>query len=222
MTPPAPSPPVDFPVYGVAGDWRYRWFEFFDAQIGHPTWGVRLGHRTADGSAYVGLATLPRERYDRSTGSRPEEVPFYGTHWLVNITLPADDVPRPAGFLRALVDHETVESQRSASWPKVTWSVDGVSVSAAQWSFAGGWTAYTAELPDVYLVAVGFGVPAEPLTCEHLTDATPYGFDLAAPISLADLARIQDEQGPPDYVHTNADRFHPDHEPLLSTGSAGR
>lgn len=74
-------------------------------------------------------------------------------------------------------------------------------------------------MPDVYLVAVGFGVPAEPLTCERLTDATPYGFDLAAPLSLADLARIQHEQGPPEYVRFNTDRFHPDHEPLLSARS---
>jgi hypothetical protein len=208
-----PSPPVDFPLHGLDDSWQGdRCLAFFDAKVGDPTWGVRLVHQDPAGDAYVGVASLPRERDDRvfadTVADRLTEVAHYGTHWLINLTLPEMTVPRRDGFLRALVGHSLHHAVSHARWPEVTWSVDGTQVPAAAWRFAGGWTAFTDALPDTYLVVVGLGREPDGLALAVVEDATPYGFDLTAPLRLSDTH----DRGP----LSRPDQFHADHTALIT------
>jgi hypothetical protein len=216
------SPPVDFPLYGLDDSWPGpRWLEFVDGRIGEPTWGIRLGHQRPAADAYLGVAALPRTRYDHQCVSpgadRLGEVAFYGTHWLINITLPEPHVPRPDGFLRSLVAHETDQATRHAQWPEVTWSVDEHPIPASVWRFAGGWTAFTDGLPDSYLIAAGFGTGPDGLRFTTITDSARYGFDSTAPLRLADLTRARDRNGPDVHARVNTDHFHADQLTLMSS-----
>jgi hypothetical protein len=68
--------------------------------------------------------------------------------------------------------------------------VDGAAVEAAVWEYAGGWTAFTDAVPGVYLVAAGLGgLGPHRLGFGTVTDAGPYGFDLAAPLDLSGYQR---------------------------------
>jgi hypothetical protein len=215
------SPPVDFTLYGLAESWAgFRWLEFFDGQLGAPTCGVRLGHQADSADSYVGVATMPRDRYDRlcvAGGDRLSEVAFYGVWWLINLTLPDHHIERPDGLAKVLLDFATPQSALHAQWPTVPWSVGDTRVSASVWRFAGGWTAFTDELADEYIAAVGFGVQPEGLGFAPVGDGARYGFDLAAPLRPSDLAVAGDRTGPPETILVNADGWHADQVAVLRT-----
>lgn len=204
------SPPIDFPLYGLDNWPGHRWLEVYDGQLGTPTWGVRLGHQQGSGT-YVGVATLPRQRFDRAFSTEPgslADVAEFGTHWLVNLTMP--DLARPDGFLRALVGRSMAAAARWAELPSVRWSVGNASV----WWFAGGWAGF-AVLDDVYVVGVGFGVAPDGLGFTIVTDGAPYGFDLAAPLRPAELPVARERTGPPEPARCNTDAWHADHVGLM-------
>jgi hypothetical protein len=205
------SPPIDFPLYGLA-DWSgHRWLEVYDGQLGTPTWGVRLGHQRGT-DAYVGVATLPRDRFDRAFHTAPgslADVAEFGTHWLVNLTLPDPSLPRPDGFLRALVAHARAAAGRCERWPAVRWSVGDAPV----WWFAGGWTGFTV-LADVYVVGAGFGVGPGGLGFTVVADGAPYGFDLAAPLRTTDLTAARERTGPAGFPRRTA--WHADQVALMA------
>jgi hypothetical protein len=185
-----------------------------------PTWGVRLSHQTAAGDAYVGVGTMPRERYDRLCfvdGDRISEAAFYGAWWLTNLTLPDLNVARPDGLAEMLHDVVSQETARHGRWPTVPWSVGDTTVSASVSRFAGGWTAFTDDLADEYLAAVGFGVQPEGLGFAPVGDGARYGFDPAAPLRPSDLAVACDRTGPPETILVNADGWHADHVAVLRT-----
>jgi hypothetical protein len=203
------SPPVDFPLYGLDAWDGPRWLETFDGELGTPTWAVRLGHQRGT-DTYVGVATLPRERYDRLCGADRSEVALFGTFWLINLTLPDPGLPRPDGFLRDLVSLSEVAGTRHADWPQVRWSVGEASV----WRFAGGWTGF-AVLDDVYVVVAAFGLEPNGLRFAVVPDGAPYGFDLAAPLRTTDLPAARERTGPAAPARLNTDAWHADHGALL-------
>lgn len=207
------SPPVDFPLYGLDHWDGPRWLDSFDGELGTPTWGVRLGHQRGT-DTYVGVATHPRERFDRlcAAGRDPlAEVAFHGNVWLVDLTLPSLQPPRPDGFLRVLVEHAEAQAARYAEWPSVRWSVGDASV----WRWAGGWAGF-AVLDGAYLSVAGFGVEPDGLTFSVVPDGAPYGFDLAAPLRNTDLRVARERTGPADAALCDTDAWHADQAALMA------
>ncbi|WP_308292213.1 hypothetical protein [Prauserella halophila] len=198
--------PVDFPVYGlhprIPGP---RWVDFFEggnvgsdagsgrAEVGQAPWALWLGQRLADTECGLRIGSLPRLRYERAMcpggGDPHAEVAFSAAFGLVNLTLPDSSVPRPDGLIESLLAHAEQHARRYEKWKRVTWRVDGMSVRARIWEFAGGWTGFTGDLDDSYVAVIGIGVAPEELSLARVTDPTSYGVDFSVPISFADLGR---------------------------------
>jgi hypothetical protein len=183
-----PSPPVAFPVYGLDGSWPgARWLDLFGDEIGDPPRWVALGHETADGQSLIMVNTYsgrPTDARAAQLGLPPlEDVAFDAAHILINVTLPAQSVPRPNGFLPLLTEHARHAASQSARWAAVQWRVDAATVPARVWLFAGGWAAISDAVDDVYLSAVGTGTRPEGLSLTRLRDGDAYHFDLAQPLA---------------------------------------
>jgi hypothetical protein len=180
----APSPPVDFPVYGLDPAWPgSRWLESFGDQIGDPVSWVSLGHRSLDGESAVLVETFSRPRVDLVCRELPmEHVAGYACTALINITIPEHSEPLPDGFLRALVHLSQVQSEQCARWPLISWRVDGTAVPARVWRFADGWAAVSDAVESVYLAAAGTGTEPGALSLAVLTDGDARHFDLDQPL----------------------------------------
>jgi hypothetical protein len=213
-----PSPPLDFPIYGLDSRWwGPRWLDFFEALPSQPAWAVWLGHRTPDGLDEPGglrVGTFARQRYEATMCPRGQDplaaVALGATLGLVNLTLPDVSVPRPDGLISALVDKAEEMAKAHADWPRVHWDVDGMPAPAAVWEFAGAWAGFTAALPDAYVAVVGIGVPADGLRLVPVRDEADYRMDLRAPLDLAELGR-QKGQRPDSWLPPpRRDGFHAD------------
>ncbi len=207
------SPPVDFPIYGLDGTWNgTRWLEFFEGRIGDPAWGVWLGHRLGTGAVLVG--TLPRERYDRIAvgldADRLAEIASSGTFKLINLTLPDASVPRSAGMIPSLLNHAEQNAKEFAGWPRIDWLVDGRRVSASVWRFGGAWTAFTDDLPDSYVIAVGVNIEPGSLILAQVKNGQSYGVDLAANLDVDDLNKRVSARPDAVWLNPNRNGFHPD------------
>ncbi len=119
------SPAIGFPVYGLDGSWPgTRWLDSFGDQIGDPPRWVTLGHQSADGESLILVATYSRPATDEMAAQRREpplkDAAFRAAHIVHGVTLPAQSVSRPDGFLRVLVAHalEMAEApwQRRQHW----------------------------------------------------------------------------------------------------------
>jgi hypothetical protein len=180
------SPPVAFPVYGLDASWPgARWLDGFGDRIGDPPRWVRLAHQTVDGQSLIMVNTYFRPPTDAQAArwerSRLPDVAFDAVHMLINVTLPAQSVARPDGFIPLLVEHATKVAGQHAQWPAVRWQVDAAAVAAPVCWFAGGWAAITDAADEVYLAAVGVGTGPEGLSLTQLQDGGAYHFDLAQP-----------------------------------------
>jgi hypothetical protein len=188
MSPPRPlrpSPPADFPVYGLDASWPgTRWLESFGDAIGDPPHWVSLGHLGPDGGSLILVETHSRARTDAMvapSGRAPlAYVAQCAAITLVNLTLPPLSVPRPEGMLRALVDHAE-ERGGYPAWPRARWRVDGAAVTARAWRFAGGWAAVS-EAVDVYLAVAGLGTDPDGLSLGLIADGGAYHFRLDQPL----------------------------------------
>jgi hypothetical protein len=215
-----PSPPVDFPVYGLESSWPgSRWLEVFGGAIGDPVPWISLGHRSLDGESIIFVETFSRSRTDAlvsSSGVPPlEDVAHDAANCLINLTLPAHSAPLPDGFLRALSHHAYERSLQCAQWPLVRWRVDGVVVTARGWRFAGGWVAISDAVPDVYLAAVGMGTDPDGLSLAGLHDGSGYHFDLDQPLRPRMLQEALDRDGGYDRRYLVRQEFHADQLRLL-------
>ena len=182
-----PSPPVDFPVYGLDEAWRgARWLELFGDAIGDPVRWVSLGHLDRDAGALVLVETHSRARTDAavaSCGELPlEHVAHYATALLVNITLPVNSQPRPDGMLRALALYAGERARGYAEWSPVSWRVDGAAVAARVLRFAGGWAGVGDAVDGVYLVVAGVGAEPGGLSLGLIADGGVYDFRLDQPL----------------------------------------
>ncbi|MCR3720826.1 MULTISPECIES: hypothetical protein [Prauserella salsuginis group] len=235
-----PSPvPVDFPVYGlhpsIPGP---RWVDFFEGgnvspvepdagseavsglgETGRAPWALWLGQRLADTERGLRVGSMPRLRYERAMcpggGDPLAEVAFGAAFGLVNLTLPDSSVPRPDGLIESLLAHAEQHARRYEKWKRVTWRVDGMSVRARIWEFAGGWTGFTGDLDDSYVAAIGIGVAADELSLGRVTDPKAYGVDFSVPISLADLGRHRATRPEAWLPPPRRDAFHPEQLALL-------
>lgn len=216
------SPPLDFASYGLRATWPVsRWFEFVDVRFGDPAWGTRFGFQGEGGvdSSYVCVMTSPRQRFDQvftSTGQdRLSEVASSGGIALISLTSPDPDVPRQPELNSLLVPRCLKAAAEASRWPAVSWTVGDQTVRAGVWRFAGGWTAFSDDIPDAYLVAAGWGAEPDGLAFDVIEDGTPYGIDLAAPLTSDTLRRAWDAAGPDVHSRLNHAGHHPDHLALL-------
>ncbi|GAA1199916.1 hypothetical protein GCM10009675_14850 [Prauserella alba] len=231
--------PVDFPVYGlhpsIPGP---RWVDFFEGgnigpvepdagseavselgEAGRAPWALWLGQRLSDTERGLRIGSMPRLRYERAMcpggGDPLAEVAFGAAFGLVNLTLPDSSVPRPDGLIESLLSHAEQHARRYEKWKRVTWRVDGMSVRARIWEFAGGWTGFTGDLDDSYVAAIGIGVAADGLSLARVSDPKAYGVDFSAPISLADLGRHRATRPEAWLPPPRRDAFQPEQLALL-------
>jgi hypothetical protein len=181
------SPPIGFPVYGLDGPWPgARWLDSFGDQGGDPLRWVRLGHQSADGRSLIMVESYSRSVTDEMAarhGEPPlEDVAVRAAVMLVDVTLPAQSVPRPDGFPRVLVEHAMKFAGQHVQWPAVGWRVDGAVVPVRVTWFAECWAAISDAPAEVYLSAAGVGVGPDGLSLARLRDGTAYHFDLEQPL----------------------------------------
>jgi hypothetical protein len=215
--PVAASPPVDFPVYALEPAWPgSRWLESFGDQIGDPVSWVSLGHRSLDGESTVFVETFSRLRVDLVSGGLPmEHVAGYASSALVNITIPEHSEPLPGGFLRALSHLSEEQSKQCAHWPLIRWRVDGTTVPARGWRFAGGWAAVCDAVANVYLAAAGMGIEPDGLCLAVLPDGDDRHFDVAQPLHPAALQAGLTQQGGYERRYLRRTKFHTDQLRLM-------
>ena len=201
------SSPLVFPVYGLDRSWPgARWLDSFGDQVGDPPRWVRLAHQSAGGDSLIMVETYSRRATDEMAarrGERPlEDAAVRAAVILIDVTLPAQSVPRPDSFLRVLVEHAMEIAGQHAQWPAVGWRVDGAAVPARATWFAGGWAAICAGVAGVYLSAVGMGVSPDGLSLARLQDGAAYHFDLEQPLrpgvmSESSRAAVTQSEAPP-------------------------
>jgi hypothetical protein len=177
------SPPAAFPVYGLDASWPgTRWLDSFGDLLGEQVRWVRLAHQSPESGAMIMVQTHSRPLTDAEAargGQSPlQSVAFEVALVLVNLTLPAISVPRPAGLLRELVNHADERGKQYAQWSPERWFVDGVPVPARAWRFAGGWAAFSDAVDGVYLAAAGSDAGADGLALSVLTSGRAYNLDL--------------------------------------------
>jgi hypothetical protein len=211
----SPSPPVTFPVYGLDGTWSgSRWLGNFGDRIGDEVRSVGLAHQSTQTGALIMVDSYSRPLTDaqaaRAGQSPLQLVAFAASVVLVNLTLPAQSVPRPPGILRALVNNADARSRQYAQWSVVRWRVDGWPVAARGWRFAGGWAAFSDSVDGVYLAAAGSaGTDPDGLAFGLLHDGLAYGFDLDQPLHpsvIAASSAAGGERIPPPPRHWHADQ----------------
>jgi hypothetical protein len=213
----APSPPVDFPVYGLDPSWPgSRWLESVGDLIGDPVSWVSLGHRSLDGESTVLVETFSQARATLACGELPmEHVAGYACTALVNITIPDHSKPLPDGFLRALGQRSREQAEQCAQWPLVRWRVGGTDVPARVWRFAGGWAAISDAVDRVYLAAIGMGTEPGGLSFAVLRDGDAYHFDLDQPLHPDILSAGLKRDGGYENRYLRRKEFHADQLQLM-------
>jgi hypothetical protein len=182
-----PSPPADFPLYGLNGSWPGAgWLESYGDALGDPVHWVSLGHAGTDGASLVLVETHSRARTEAmvAPSGRPP-LPYIAQRAatiLINVTLPAPAVSRPDGMLRALADHARARGSEYARWAPVSLLVDGATATARAWHFADGWAVVSAAVDDVYLVVTGVGIHPGALPLGLVGDGGAYHFRLDQPL----------------------------------------
>ena len=171
-------PPLDFPLYGLDSTWGGpRWLDFFEGRAGRPSWGAWLGHgRSADrnpGEEWAFVGSFSRQRFSELMLGR-EETFEQGL---------ASDAAR---VLIQRVGWES-ESEAWASWPSLTWSVDGRPVNARVLYHNEAWAGFTTDTAVVGLVVHGSGLQPDGLTLVQVTDAAAYHFDPDQPLDYQEV-----------------------------------
>lgn len=177
---------VDYPVYGLAGDAPSppRWMSMFGGEPGRPPVSISLSHAGWDdpGGAWIEVTTVTRREYDRRREPEWEFVWDVVTH-LGRRAEPTQlsEADRRLWGAR-LTDLANQQATDRPAWPSMTWSVEGVTVSARYIRLNGLWAAYTNDLSDVRLYAVG-STAADPDQLKFAaTDGVEYGTDFRLPL----------------------------------------
>jgi hypothetical protein len=220
QAPVPPSPPVDFPVYGLDASWHgARWLEMFGERIGDPVHWVMLFHQSFSGDSVIAVETFSRLRTDAlvsGSGDTPlQHVAHYAANTLINVTLPGRSEPWPDGFLAALSRHAYEHSRQCAGWPLARWQVDGAAVTARVWRFAGGWVVLSDAIEGVYLAAVGVGIDSDRLSLAVLQDGGAYHFDLHQPLHVHVMSASRERAGGDALELRCGQGMHADHLRLL-------
>jgi hypothetical protein len=216
------SPPVAFPLYGLDASWPgARWLDGFGDRIGDPPRWVALAHQAVDGQSRILVNTYLRAPTDAQAarwGQSPsQEVAFDAAHTLIDVTLPAQAVARPDGYIPLLVEHATKLAGQYAQWPTVDWQVDAATVAARVCWFAGGWAAIAEAADEVYLSAVGVGTGPEGLSLAQLQDGSAYHFDLAGPLKPQTMPASRQAAGVPfEAAEWESQSWHADQLRLMS------
>jgi len=211
------SPAAAFPVYGLDASWPgARWLDSYGDTLGDEVRWVRLAHQSQESGAMVMVETHSRPLTDAEAarGGEPplQSVAFDAAFVLVNLTLPATSVPRPAGLQHALVNHAVERAEQFAQWSPLSWRVDGVTVRAWAWWFAGGWAAFSDAVDGVYLAAAGSQASPDGLALAALANGRAYDFDLDQQlhprvIAASSAARDGSERPPPQGQEWHADQL---------------
>lgn len=176
-------PAPEFPVYGWSDPWDGpRWVQHVEGRGGAPILGIWLAHGhhvdpEVDAGPRLALNTSPRRRWTEvrpdlsPTDQRTEAACFA---WLA----------RGDGRSEEL-DAAWESAARSDEWPAATWSVDGRPVTARLVPIGRDrdtWSGFV-ELDDVWVVAVGRGVPTE-ISLSDVGDGAAYHVDLRAELTF--------------------------------------
>jgi len=215
------SPPADFPVYGLDPSWPgARWLDSFGDRIGDQVRWVRLAHQNPETGAVILVETHHRPLTAAEAAPAGERAlrsaSFAAAFLLVNLTLPADSVPRPPGLLHALVDHAEERSRQHQEWLPVSWEVDGVVVPARVWRFADGWAAFSDAVDGVYLAAASSGGDPGGLALARLADGRAYTFSLDEPLHPGVIQESSAAITGDKLIRPERQDWHPDQARLIA------
>jgi len=179
---PRPSPPADFPLYGLTDTaWDGpRWLRFYEGASGEVPIGIHLAHGRSndlfqDSGPWVEVRTLPRTRFAHGVGDDHSEsvrdVAMYA--WMSR------------DFGSAELHDELAQTQASGyqEWSTAEWSLDGEVVEARvvpdHPDAHGTWAAFT-ETPEVFVVVAARGIRPDDIRLTRVLDGSIYGMPLGA------------------------------------------
>ena len=176
-------PPFDFPLYGLDGAWTGpRWLDFFEGEVGKPSWGAWLGHgHTADrkpDSPWVIMGSFSVRR-SVETQLQPSESFEHYLASIATLVLFNDSVEAPARL-------ET-EPERWSAWQSASFSADGQPISAQVLNRGDAWAGFTTGLHEVGLVIHANRIAAEELALAEVTSSSSYHFNSDEPLVYADV-----------------------------------
>ncbi|MFD8493896.1 hypothetical protein [Amycolatopsis sp. NPDC059657] len=200
-------PSLAFEVYDLKALEGQQWLESVDNSPVSPVW---LGHRGHDGREAALIGTLPRVASADASGAPGRDALSRSIGKLMNVVEPGSPPELRSALGHRVRAHLESQASQIEVWPRVSWTVAGVGVSAALLRFAGAWLAITNDLPESYIAVIGVGISPE----DHeivVTRGEAYGIDFTGPISIGQMNRLPVGQMP----QPNLSQPHPDLLPLL-------
>jgi hypothetical protein len=188
---PPPHPPLGFPLYGLDHEWSGpRWLEFVRGSQGEPIWTADLCHsqtRTPQpGGPWVLIGVSPRSWHCKvmSAPGRDYEQDIALDTLLDLFARTTPSIAEGAARTYRAAEIRLIESQAASytTWPTVTWHLDGKSLQARIYDWAGAWAGFTFDIPGVILHIVATGIAPADLRLAHIADSSAYHFDIRQPI----------------------------------------
>jgi hypothetical protein len=143
------SPPLDFPVVGLAGSWDHRWVEFFEGELGSAVWSVLLGHLNLE--SLIIVRTAPRERWNRLQGGGIEDTglgAFVDGAVIMLVDMArVDGMDERTRYNRGLVTYASNQAKNWRQWESEVWHWNSEPVSARTFSFAHAWLGVSLDDP---------------------------------------------------------------------------
>lgn len=217
-------PPPGVPIYGLVDDVPApRWAMHYQGSGGEPLWAVDLAHGDLEpGTPWTVVETIVRSRFTTRmvfAGRRDiDDLARYAVNQLLEFGRPDIGGSRRGRLAAALHEVASEAAAEHDRWPVVDWTVDGKSVAARTFSFAGHWLGLCVNLPGVFLAAYGTTTSAEGLRLAA-TDGREYAVDFTRELNFAqDLQRSRAAAQMEDWDTPRP--LHPDHERLLARSDA--
>jgi hypothetical protein len=153
---------------------------------------IRLAHVSSDCRCGLVVSSLHKQRYntfsDQQGIGRLTAVALDGIDTLMSLTLPTRS-KGGEGTQRHPIQRYRDQALVHSAWSQEHWRVGSMELVGRSWGSDDTWVAFTDSIPDVYVVLVGIRMNAAAIELDKLTDATRYGFELSAPITMRHLSR---------------------------------
>jgi hypothetical protein len=215
------SPPLDFPLVGLAGSWDHRWVEFFEGELGSAVWSVLLGHLNLE--SLIIVRTAPRERWNRLQGGGIEDTglgAFVDGAVIMLVDMArVDGMDERTRYNRGLVTYASNQAKNWRQWESEVWHWNSEPVSARTFSFAHAWLGVSLDDPDRYISVVAFNTPSRVVDLVDV-DADSYDFDFTRPFGIEDLQERVDRH-PVVWSLMRSPQLTADHIQVINTKPVG-
>lgn len=196
--------------YGLAHELNSTWIDHFQVTPDNDVHYIWIGY-----SATPRPTTFPRKYILCGTlylDSNIDDLALDSARLvaliLVNLTMPQSRVQQDPTFVKNVLQFVDDQAASPDTWNDTSWEIDGESVAASQWSFAGGTAAFAIQENEKAVLAVSEGVELNSLTINTINDLKSFGIDIARGIRFSDLQRGPGSMAPARTTyHTDHERF---------------